>query len=87
VLVVRPVVHKLATCAELAGLVIGDLRRNDTVHDLGRIRQRIAGEVSITLRRARVCMTEQSLHDVERHTFVNKEAGKRMSQVVKSYIL
>ena len=60
---------------------------NDTVHDFGRITQRIAGKVGIALRRAGVCMTKQSLHDIERHTFVNQEACKRVSQVVKSHIL
>jgi NTE family protein len=54
----------LATCAELGGAVIGG--RTVTIPS------------TIALRRAGICMTEQSLHDIKRHTFVNKEARKRV---------
>src|SRR5262249_23751223 len=50
---------------------------DDTIDDLGCIGQRVAGEVSVTLRGTGVGVSPQRLHDIERDALVNEETGER----------
>src|SRR6185437_4611117 len=85
-------VRRTRHCAErTASTAAGALALNageyhDLLHQLCGAGERLLRQMRITLRRARVQVAEQPLHDVERDAPVDQEAGERMAQVVQTHV-
>ena len=63
------------------------VRRPSLDHDrshLGRVKQGLRSQVSVTLGHARLGMPKEVLDHVKRHALVHQEAGERMAQIMQS---
>src|SRR4029077_2185572 len=61
-------------------------KRYNVLDQIRRLDQRLLCEVGVPLRRPRMQMPKKALYDVERHASIDKEARKRVAQVVQADI-